>query len=491
MRLKWHDYRYYPYERELAAREAATLFNRSDFREIPGGLELTAVKDAGPARRLTYFSAALNGRATTETQQSRLERGARAGRTRQATRYSVHGLHEYKGKFNPQVVKSLLNVLGVRSGGRVLDPFCGSGTTLVECAHEKVLGVGIDINPFAVFLANAKLHALVTPVAELQAAQPQILRRLKRCSLRDVSGQSARITYLRSWFTPEVLPVIERLRTIIEDSAGADAPVFLAVASDLLRDYSQQDPKDLRIRRRKTPLPDVPFAEAFAAACDRFFERLEAAQAILGTKLPQGCAERRDAAALSRDDGPFDAAITSPPYAMALPYVDTQRLSLVWLGLLEPRDVSRLESELIGSREFRGDARRAAAVALSKNEECLPHAEAAFCLRLHDSLTDRDGFRRQAVPTLLYRYLASMRSCFRAVRRAVRPGAPLALIVGHNHTVLSGVRHEIDTPTHLAALAADAGWTVEELLPLQTYRRYGYHVSNAVRKETLAIFRNS
>ena len=491
MRLKWHDYRYYPYERELAAREAAALFNSSDFREIPGGLELTPVEDIGPARRLTYFSAALNGRAVTETQQSRLERSARVGRTRQATRYSVHGLHEYKGKFNPQVVKSLLNVLGVRTGDCVLDPFCGSGTTLVECAHAKVLGVGIDINPFAVFLANAKLQALVTPVAELRAAQPRILRRLSRRSLRDPSGQSARIAYLRSWFTPEVLGVIETLRTIIEDSAGADAPVFLAVASDLLRDYSQQDPKDLRIRRRKTPLPDVPFADSFAVACDRFFERLEAAQAVVGTQLPRGRAERRDAATLSRGDVPFDAAITSPPYAMALPYVDTQRLSLIWLGLLEPRDVSPLESELIGSREFRGDARRAAAVALSKNEECLPDAEAAFCLQLHDSLADSDGFRRQAVPMLLYRYLASMRRCFRAVRRTMRPGAPFALIVGHNHTVLGGIRHEIDTPTHLAALAADAGWTVEELLPLQTYRRYGYHVSNAVRKEALAILRNS
>lgn len=491
MRLKWHDYRYYPYERELAAREAAMLFNRSDFREIPGGLELKPVEDTGPARRLTYFSAALNGRAVTETQQSRLERSARVGRTRQATRYSVHGLHEYKGKFNPQVVKSLLNVLEIGAGNRVLDPFCGSGTTLVECAHAKVLGVGIDINPFAVFLANVKLQALVTPVTELRAAQPQIFRRLKRRSLLDPLGQSARIAYLRSWFTPEVLGVIETLRTIIEDSAGAEAPVFLAVASDLLRDYSQQDPKDLRIRRRKTPLPDVPFVDAFTAACDRFFERLEAAQAILGTKLPRGRAERRDAATLAKGDVAFDAAITSPPYAMALPYIDTQRLSLIWLGLLEPKEVSRVESDLIGSREFRGDARRAAAAALSTNEECLPDAEAAFCLRLQESLADSDGFRRRAVPTLLYRYLASMRRCFRAVRRTMRPGAPFALIVGHNHTVLGGVRHEIDTPTHLAALAADAGWTVEELLPLQTYRRYGYHVSNAVRKETLAIFRNS
>ncbi|MDE0229041.1 MAG: DNA methyltransferase [Spirochaetaceae bacterium] len=491
MRLSWHDYSYYPYERELAAREVATMFNRPALREIPGGLELTGVKGNGPVGRLTYFSAAVNGRVVAETLQSRLERAVRVGRTRQATRYSVHGLHEYKGKFNPQVAKALLNIFGVRSGGRVLDPFCGSGTTLVECAHADVLGVGIDINPFAVFLANAKLHALVTPVAELRTAQRRIFRHLESSSRCIASVRGPRISYLRSWFTPEVLGVIETIRIIIEDVADPAASVFLAVASDQLRDYSLQDPKDLRIRRRRTPLPDVPFAEAFSAACDRFFGRLEAVQTILGTELPQGYAELRDAASLSQSAVLFDAAITSPPYAMALPYIDTQRLSLIWLGILEPPDVSRLESELIGSREFRGDARRTMAAALKMNAECLPNAEAAFCLRLRDSLTSSDGFRRQAVPALLYRYLASMRDCFRAVRDAMRPRAPFALIVGHNHTVLGGVRYDIETPTHLAALAEDTGWTVEELLPLQTYRRYGYHVSNAVRNETLVILRNS
>ena len=490
MRLSWHDYSYYPYERELAAREVAALFGRPALREIPDGIELAGVRESGPAGRLTYFSTAVNGRTVTETLQSRLERAVRAGRTRQATRYSVHGLHEYKGKFNPQVAKALLNIFGVRPGRRVLDPFCGSGTTLVECAHADVLGTGIDINPFAVFLANAKLHALVTPVAELRAAEQRILRRLERRTRRAASGRGPRLAYLRSWFTPEILGVIETLRALIEDSAGPDAPVFLALASDLLRDYSLQDPKDLRIRRRRTPLPNVRYAEAFSAACDRFFGRLEAAQAILGTELPQGRAERRDAAALSPRSTRFDAAITSPPYAMALPYIDTQRLSLVWLGLLEPPDVSRLESELIGSREFRGDARRTMTASLEENTECLPVSEAAFCRRLQDSLTGRDGFRRQAVPALLYRYLASMRDCFRAVRAVLRPGAPFALIVGHNHTVLGGIRYDIDTPAHLAALAVDTGWTVDELLPLQTYRRYGYHVSNAVRNETLVILRN-
>ena len=53
-----------------------------------------------------------------------------------------------------------------------------------------------------------------------------------------------------------------------------------------------------------------------------------------------------------------------------------------------------------------------------------------------------------------------------------------------------GTRYDIDTPSHLAALAAQTGWKVDELMPLQAYRRYGYHVGNAVRAETPVVLSN-
>lgn len=489
MRLNWHDYDYYPYEKALAAREVSSLFGSPELHEFPGGLELVGGNGGEGGGRLVYFAGGVNGRGALETLQSRLERAARTSRTRQATRYSVHGLHEYKGKFNPQVAKALLNIFGIGPGQRVFDPFCGSGTTLVECAHAGVLGRGVDLNPFAVFLANAKLQALVTPAANLQADLRLLLT--SPTFRRSVAvGEDSRTRYLRSWFTLEMLNTIERIRIAIEDTTGPSAPIFFAIASNLLRDYSLQDPKDLRIRRRRTPLPRLPFLEAFTAACKRFFDRLESAQAVLGTSLLQGRAELCDAASLVPDAEPFDAAVTSPPYAMALPYIDTQRLSLVWLGLLDPPDVPQLESELIGSRELRGVARRKMTDALRENADGLPEAETALCRRLQESLNRQDGFRRKAVPVLLYRYFASMRNSFHAVRGVMRAGAPLALIVGHNHTVLGGARHDIDTPSHLTSLAAQTGWRVDELMPLQTYRRYGYHVSNAVRAETLVVLTN-
>jgi hypothetical protein len=493
MRLNWHQYRYYPYERELAAREAASLLRYQSLQEVDGGLELTHVVNANLAERLTYFAGFVNGHGMEETLQARLEAVARSGRNRQATRYSVHGLHEYKGKFNPQIAKALLNILEVKANDRVLDPFCGSGTTLVEASQLKAIGYGTDLNPLAVFVANAKLLMLATPGHDQRASFEKIARKIRRTTQWTYPlSNDQRTTYLLSWFNRSILHTIERLREIIENTADKLSPIFLAIASNLLREYSLQDPNDLRIRRRKSALPDLPLAEAFLAASSLAIERAADAQKVLGTKLPKSKAVLSDVAelALNKRVKPFDAAITSPPYAMALPYIDTQRLSLVWLRLLGPEEISQLEADLIGSREMRGTARRTLLEDMLSNTSELPASEAKFCVDLQASLGSNDGFRRQAVPALLYRYFSGMSGSLKAVRAVMKPRASFALIVGHNHSTLGGKRTDIDTPRHLANLARHVGWEIDELLPLQTYRRYGLHASNAVEAETLLLLRN-
>ena len=492
MRLTWHDYHYLPYESVLASREVAALLGHPLARKTPHGIDVIGEPRATHVGRLTYFASAVKRDGSFETIQNSLERSARTGRRRQATRYSVHGLHEYKGKFNPQIAKALLNIFGIKRGARVLDPFCGSGTTLVECAHVRARGLGIDLNPFAVFLANAKMLAMVTPASKLRAILSKMAKELHGRTSRSVEmDDNPRERYLQSWFDADVVRTIEAVRLVINKNAGRAAPIFLALASDLLRDYSLQDPRDLRIRRRKSPIPTLPFTEAWVDNCRRSIGRLEAAQNVVGHKLPLGRAIQHDVTTVTPTDvkSSFDAAITSPPYAMALPYLDTQRLSLVWLSILAPPDVARLEGELIGSRELRGSVRKRLVHAMIHNEADVPEAQVELCHKLQIAIGECDGFRRRAVPVLLYRYFAMMLRSFRAIRTLVRTGAPFAMVVGGNHTTLGGQRKDIDTARHLTEIAARAGWIVEEKLPLQTYQRYGYHVRNAVRSETLVILR--
>ena len=492
--LFWHKYKYFPYERELARREAAALSRVFDISESDTGINLKRPLSREQVERLVYFSGASDGVDFYPTLQAQIEKINGNGQNRQTTRYSAHGLHEYKGKFNPQVVRSILNVLGIPRNGKVLDPFCGSGTSLLECAHFGASGIGTDINPLAAFIANAKLTAFRTPAATMRQELAAVLKRRSRIRKPLSSSSTERTEYLESWFTPPILEELDTLRRAINEAANYARDPLLAVLSNLLRDYSLQDPEDLRIRRRKTPLPAVPIRDAFENATNSLIEKLEATQPLIDAHKAEGFALNIDIREADKQKvlsgHTFDCVITSPPYATALPYIDTQRLSLVWLDFISPSEILPLESELIGSRELRGKGRREELRArMVNNSSSIPEEQALFCMQLQSALTSNDGFRRHAVPLLMYRYFEQMSQAFLAVRKIVNRGIPFALIVGGNHTTLGGRKFDIDTPHNLASLAEAQGWSLDERIPLQTYQRYGYHHRNAVKNESLLILR--
>lgn len=478
----------------MALREVAGLIAPRKAIERGNTVHLDHPVRPNDAKRLVYFAEMTGPSGTTDrTVQSLLERVNGNGHNRQSTRYSVHGLHEYKGKFNPQVAKAILNIFGIMPGQLALDPFCGSGTALVECAHLGVCSIGTDINPLAVFVANAKLNSLGIPAQKLRHETDLALACARRLRF-ELKGDDERSEYLTSWFSPEILLDIERLRAGIDASAGKMvAPVLLAIASNLLREYSLQEPHDLRIRRRKSPLPTTSFFQDFEDKAHAYCARLQNAQSVLGIVKPESKAVRIDIRHLGSEPAlattPFDIALTSPPYATALPYIDTQRLSLVWLGLLAPSGILDLDATLVGSREIRGQSKKDLLFALERNNAALPETETKFCLKLQKALSKEDGFRRQGVPRLLYRYFAGMASAFSSIRTVMKHDAPFALIVGGNHTILSGTRFDIDTPTHLANIAVSCGWHHLETVPLQTYQRYGLHMNNATNSEALVVLR--
>lgn len=489
-----HPYKYFPYELELAKREIQALMPRAQIAETPSGFTLCGDIDLDAARRLVYFAGISSQDGYMPTMQSQLERVNGSGPKRQATRYSAHGIHEYKGKFNPQIVRAILNVLSIPTGSRVLDPFCGSGTSLLECVHLGMNAVGTDINPLAVYIANAKLAAISLSTDEMRMATAQVIKKQRSFKLPVDGPDHLREEYLLAWFSPEVYKEIEQLRLSIEEVGPPMAAPLLVIASNLLRDYSLQDPKDLRIRRRKSPLPEKPLMVAFEEAITQFIDKLEDAQQVVSSSKSVSQTILTDSRELTAktigSSQKFDCALTSPPYATALPYIDTQRLSLVWLGLIPPSEILPLESRLVGSREVRGQhSKRALVEQLLSNEAGLPEAQANYCLMLQSALGESDGFRRQAVPLLLYRYFAGMAKVFKALHPLMKKDAPFALIVGGNHTVLSGKRYDINTPQHLAEIAKSCGWSHAETVPLQTYQRYGYHMENAINAEAMVIVR--
>ena len=495
--LYYHKYRYFPYERDFAIKEVKTVLKPKRIEFSDNHVDVWGEFSESDLRKLVYFSGYEDDKSKFNTLQYDLEQqnGFSNSEKKQSTRYSVHGMHEYKGKFNPQVVRSILNFLGIEEDDKVFDPFCGSGTTLIECAHAGIFAVGCDINPFASFLSNAKLKALSIPVEKLVETGKKIFSLTESGLPSFTYSKTEREKYLKEWFTPEILLPIEQFRVHTMKLAKSGSNIYLTIASNLLRDYSLQEPKDLRIRRRKSPMPETPWIEALREFFDICASKIEASQHKLGVMPSKNRAYKADVRNLSLQPKhwtikpPYTAAITSPPYATALPYIDTQRLSLVWLGLCKPSEIRVYESLLTGSREFRSSGRRVWLKKMSDNEENLPVPLYDLCRELQTSLSDTDGFRRQVVPSLLYRYFADMQLMFRNTYPLMKSDAPFALIVGHNHTTLGGKRFDIDTPKYLVELALNTGWKLDQVIPLQTYQRYDLHQKNSVTAETLIILK--
>jgi hypothetical protein len=124
----------------------------------------------------------------------------------------VHRLHPYLGKFVPQLVEALLDRY-VRPGGRVLDPFAGSGTTLVQALESGYDAVGVDIAAF-----NALLVSVKTREHDLESLEADV---------RDVGERLAASTerptgFVSEWFAPQAAAELLHFRSLIAEHASQD-----------------------------------------------------------------------------------------------------------------------------------------------------------------------------------------------------------------------------------------------------------------------------
>lgn len=516
----WHSYRYLPYERRLALKEIAALTGMTP-QETADGVSISVRSGQSfdkAIKRLTYFKGAQNGSGKPcVPDQAKLEASANGnGSTwrpevnpiptlrRQSTRYSAHGLHEYRGKFNPQMVRAIGNLIGLGEGDWLLDPFCGSGTSLLEAAHIGWNAVGTDINPLGVLIANAKVSAFKSDPVQLEGSAEALIKQLSRNVPHRFSSAWREVLpngdYLEEWFPA---PVLAQLAFIAHSISGVSdielRTVFRVVMSDICRNVSLQDPGDLRIRRRKDPAESYPAVSMFidslrakVASVLRAKKHTSVKPSLQRAILDDSRTQLKGLRPILSGSGrrTFDAALCSPPYATALPYIDTQRLSLCLLGMIRSDEIRTVERSLIGNREIANRERLDLEAAIRSRDAKLPSDVSEFCeFLLHEADHDSHGFRKRNVPCLVYKYFVEMSSMFASVHQLLRKGGAFALVVGPNRTTLRGKEVGIDTPSLLASVASSRNWHVEDMTKLDTYQRYDLHQENSIRGETLMILR--
>lgn len=319
------------------------------------------------------------------------------------TTYLTHNFHSFPGKFIPQIPNLLIGQFS-REGDTVFDPFCGSGTTLVEAKLSGRHSIGTDIHPLSVFMSKVK----TTKIDEKELDRIPLFLRLVEKRIDNFCAQSRSSETILSyvdlpllsedfsyripefpnrdhWFEKQVLHELAIIKaSIVTQNCSGDLRDFLLLAlSSVVVSVSNQDSETRYAAVRK----EIPKKRAFLLFQSKLLDMRERmkelylkasdcrAQAIVGD-CRKTC--------LTSDDS-IDLIVTSPPYPNTYDYYLYHKMRMFWLDM----DWESAKFNEIGSR--------------------LRHS------------SQKEGIES---------YINDMAKCFRYFHQTLKPEKPFVIVIG-------------------------------------------------------------
>lgn len=233
--------------------------------------------------------------------------------TRSVNQYLTHWIYPYKGKFHPQMIRALLNVIGLDYGDTVLDPFIGSGTTAVEAQLLGINCIGIDISPLCVLQSKVKTES-ISILLEITKHKEEVTKNIAHTLFSqedkglDKAIESIRNEKVRNFYTMAKL-------VAVSDNARRG------------REFGKAFIKNLEL-----------MISSVSDYCNIVKK--------LNLKLGKIDIKVGDSRKLPLDKESIDGIVTSPPYSIALDYVVNDAHALKELGYNLPE----IREEFIGVR---------------------------------------------------------------------------------------------------------------------------------------------
>lgn len=228
-----------------------------------------------------------------------------------STGYATHSLFPYRGKFHPQLIRALLNILQVKPGHVVLDPMAGSSTVAVEANLLGIDAISVDLSPLCALMGAVKTFALDLNFSTLESisANPQ-----------------------------KILDGLQKEKVPAFFTNGANRPdkqyyeIVLLAFLDAMG-FAHRSEQSL--------------AKLFPRVLERYvltIKHFAAARKEMQLRIGKSAVMQGSALNLPLDDGSVDAVITSPPYSFAIDYLQNDRPQLEYLGC----DLGTLREDMIG-----------------------------------------------------------------------------------------------------------------------------------------------
>lgn len=240
-------------------------------------------------------------------------------------RDAIHSIHPYPAKFIPPIPRELIRLFRPRDGMVILDPFCGSGTTLLEASTAGIPSVGIDLHPLAALITRVKTTPLTLEVAELGGEVAHKARRNP--------AEIPNIPRLDHWFKKDVQAALAALAAQIEAIGSAPAREALDVAlSRIIVRVSNQE-SDTRYAAISKKVTGEDVFDLFERSVIIVGEALAEVRDSLGAPARVICSDILDVPDELIEPESVGLVVTSPPYPNAYEYWLYHKYRMYWLGM--------------------------------------------------------------------------------------------------------------------------------------------------------------
>jgi DNA modification methylase len=401
---------------------------------------------------------------------------------------SIHDWYRFVLSFPPHLVKDYLLKFDVSSSQKVLDPFCGTGTTIVECKKLGIESVGIEANPMAHFASCVKVdwsphpeklwaHAerIANEVQDRLAMVDSFIEPFSQCpragggELRRLDEEANKLLLSNS-----ISPIpLHKALVLLERITNSRKHEFvsherLALAKALVYSISNLHfGPEVGVGKPKADAPVVSswLDNAKSMVYDLSIQKANSVSATVH------CADSRQMLDIIAPKS-IDAVITSPPYPNEKDYTRTTRLESVLLGFIATKqDLRELKQGLVRSNTRNVYKSDDDDLLVADNQEVQRIADQIERRRIE--LGKTSGFERlYARVTRLY--FGGMKRHLSDLRHVLKPGAKLAYVVGDQASYL---RVMIRTGELLAEIAESLGF---EIIGIDLFRT---RLSTATREQ--------
>ena len=383
----------------------------------------------------------------------------------------THGFHKYPGKFIPHIPKwAIHKYLGTSKGKSILDPFCGSGTTLVEGILAGHNVIGIDIDPLSAMISKVKTSLI--DIEEIRKIASWLVEAIKRTRKGVFIPNCETIDH---WFTKDTIIKLSIIRTLIDRIPkvfGNDVKVIaiqdllLVCFSSIIRRVSNADNQSQKTYVSHTKIKQPEEVNAlFFRQLNYFVDRAIKYSRQINANAKSKIIISSSASSLTKELAKelIALAITSPPYIKAIDYIYNQMVELFWIGDLfemETQSKQNLKKEYyIGNKQIRK----------IEYKDYSPYETITDIVILDQKLREifnKDNKNGHKHAYITFKYFVEMENHFCNMAKYLKKDTPYVMVVGNSS--VSDVF--IDTAEILMKIAERNGF--------KATNKWGYKIKN-------------